>query len=139
MIRAINNAPIKHIEWKAKAGGVRKGNLVKEDTGATPVAAEHTGATILGVALETQLTTGGLVKLFPMKGTVLEIDIKSDATKQAFETADLGKSYDLVAVSNEHFVDSDKTADGFLVLIGFDNFAKKGYFAVADAITLLNY
>ncbi len=138
MIRVINNSPIKHIEWVTKVGGVYKGQLVKSDSGATPAAAAHTGATLLGVALETQLTTGGVAKLAPLKGSVLEIDFFPTATKVSCTAADLGTQFDLRLTGNEMFVDLDDTSGGYLILIGYDNYAKKGYFAVEDVDCLLN-
>lgn len=126
------------IQWYAKTGGVYKNQLVKHDSGATPAAAAHTGATLLGVALETQLTTNGLVTIYPLKGTVLEIDFKPDATKVSCSVTDLGTQFDMVVASNEQFVDLDDTTGGYLILVGYDNEAMKGYFCVEDVDCLLN-
>lgn len=138
MIKAINNSPLNFIQWYAKANGVYKGQLVKDDSGATPVAAAHTGATILGVALETQTTTNGLVNLVPIHGALLEIDYEPDATKQTCAVTDLGTQFDLVTTSNEMFVDLDDTTGGFLVLVGYDNDKKKAYCVVEDADCFLS-
>ncbi len=137
-IRPQNPTANRMIQWVTKVGGIYKYQLVKEDTGATPAAAAHTGATLLGVANETQLTTGGVASIYPLKGTILEIDYLPTATKQSFTAANLGTQYDLIEVSNEHFIDPDDTTGGFLILVGYDNYAKKAYCAVEDADCLLN-
>ena len=140
MIRVKNANPNNIINWVTKVGGIKKGQLVKEDTGATPVAAAHTGATLLGVALETQATTGGVAVIYPIQGTVLEIDFKPDATKVSCTAADLGTQFDMVVdgTTGEMVVDLDDTTGGYLILVGYGNDAKKGYFCVEAADCLLN-
>ncbi len=137
-IRPQNPTANRMIQWVAKAGGVRKYQLVKSDTGATKAAAAHEGATLLGVANETQLTTGGVCSIYPLKGTILEIDYNPASTKQSCTAANLGTQYDLISSDNEHFIDLDDTTGGFLILVGYDNYAKKAYCAVEDADCLLN-
>lgn len=137
-VRVQNPNPARIIQWHVKAGGVYADQLVKDDTGAAPVAAAHTGATLLGVAMETQLTTDGIVRIYPLQGTVLEIDYRPGTTKTTFEVTDLGLQYDMYVSSNVMTVDPDDTTGGYLILIGYDNDAKKGYFAVEAADCLMN-
>lgn len=140
MIR-VKNANINNIiKWFSKSTDIKKGQLLKEDTGASPVAAAHTGATLLGVALETQGTINSEVSIYPLKGTILEIDYLSTATKQALAITDMGTQYDIVVdgTTGEMHVDLDDTTGGFLVAVGYDNDAKKGLFCVEDADCFLN-
>ena len=138
MINVTGNAPRKLINWFAKAGGVYKGQLVVTNSGATPASAALSTAIILGVALETQLVTNGIVKLYPVLGNILEIDYDPTATKKTFAVTDLGTQYDIVVIDNEHFLDPDDTTGGFLVLVGYENDIKKAYVAVEGADCFLS-
>lgn len=140
MIKVKNANMNSIIQWYSKSTDIKKGQLLKEDTGASPVAAAHTGATLLGVSLEAQDTANSIVRMFPLQGTVLEIDYYASATKQTLAVTDLGTQYDMNVdgTTGEMTVDLDDTTGGFLYLVGYDNDNKKGYFVVADADILLS-
>ena len=140
MIKVKNANMNSIIQWYSKSTDIKKGQLLKEDTGASPVAAAHDGATLLGVALEDQDTANGIVYIYPLQGTVLEIDFYASATKQTCAVTDLGTQFDINVdgTSGEMTVDLDDTTGGFLYLVGYDNDNKKGYFVVADADILLS-
>lgn len=132
----MNPNPHKFVRWYVKtADKCKGGTLVKENTGADPVAAAHTGATILGVVIEDSLTANAEVMIHTINGTILEVDYDPTATLQTFAVTDLGTLYDLVAdaTTGEQFLDPDDTSGGFLVLVGFDNDRKKAYVTVDAA------
>ena len=132
MFRVVSPNPAKIIKWFAKdANECYKGVLVKHNSGTDPVAAAHTGAAILGVMLEDQLTANGECLIASVHGAVLEVDIDPTATKQTFAVTDLGTQYDVVFSGTEQFIDPDDTTGGFLILIGYDNYAKKAYVTVS--------
>lgn len=136
MFKVMNPNPNKFIRWYAKAADKCKGGtLVKENTGADPVAAVHTGATILGVVIEDSLTANAEVMIHTINGTILEVDYDPTATLQTFAVTNLGTQYDMVvdATTGEQFIDPDDTSGGFLVLVGFDNDRKKAYVTVDAA------
>lgn len=138
MFKVMNPNPNKYIRWYTKAADkCYTGVLVKSNTGADPVAAAHTGATILGVVVETQAAINSEVLIHSVHGTVLEVDYDPDATKQTFAVTDLGTQYDMVTSENEQFIDPDDTTGGFLVLVGYDNDRKKAYVTVEDADVFL--
>ena len=121
MFYPINPKPEQLIFWAVKdATTVYKGQLVKNDSGAAPVAAEHTGATILGVALEGG-EDGDVIPIYPVFGTVLEVDFLVTGTKKTFTDADLGVAYDIAVASNNQAVDPDDTTDAFVHVVGYDN------------------
>jgi len=140
MIKVKNANMNNIIQWYSKSTDIKKGQLLKEDTGASPVAAEHSGATLLGVALEDQDTANSIVYIYPLQGTVLEIDYYASATKQSLAVTNLGTQYDMNVdgTTGEMTVNLDDTSSGFLYLVGYDNDNKKGYFVVADADILLS-
>lgn len=136
--RVVEPNPKKFLRWYTKAADkCYKGVLVKSDTGASPVAAAHDGATILGVVVEDQTTINSEVLIQGIAGTVMEVDIDPTATKQTFAVTDLGTEYDIVVVDNEQFLDPDDTVGGFLTLVGYDNARKVAYVTVLAADCLL--
>ena len=138
MFPVVSPNPAKFIKWFAKdANECYKGVLVKHNTGADPVAAAHTGATILGVMLEDQLSANGECLIASVHGAVLEVDVDPTATKQTFAVTDLGTEYDIVVVDDEQFLDPDDTIGGFLTLVGYDNARKVAYVTVLAADCLL--
>ncbi len=131
MIRLVSPNPKAYKKAYAKAGNsCYRGLLVKEDTGATPVAGGHTGADILGVVVQDQLTINKEVLYQDVVGEVLEVDVKRDAAKQTFTEADLGVSYDIVKVGNEHFIDPDDTTGPLFQVVGYDNYRRVAYVTV---------
>ena len=128
MFKVMNPNPNKYIRWYTKAANeCYAGVLVKSDTGASPVAAAHDGATILGVVVETQTAINSEVLIQSIHGTILEVDYNPSATLQTFAVTNLGTQYDMVAdaTTGEQFIDPDDTTGGFLVLVGYDNRSKK--------------
>ena len=124
------------LKWFAKSTDIKKGQLVKSDTGASPVAAAHTGQTILGITLEAQAAANGVVYFYPINGQVLEIDFVKTGTKKSFAVTDLGTQYDMVVTSGNQVLDPDDTTGGFLILVDYNNDASKAY-VVIDAADLL--
>lgn len=125
------------IYWVAASGGVKAGQIVKSSTGAAPVAAAHTGQTILGLAME-DAAAGTAAKIYPLGGTVLEIDFDSASTLQTASDSMLGTLYDIKvdSTSGEMTLDLDDVTDAFCFLVGYDNAKKKGRIVV-DAADLL--
>jgi hypothetical protein len=139
MIYVKHSFPTNIFKWFAKAGGVKAGQLVKHDSGATPVAAAHTGTTILGVAVETQAATNGEVLIEAIRGAVLQIDNRPAATKQAFAVTDLGTQYDIwLDAAGEMFVDPDDTTGGYMILVGYDNEKRVGYYML-ESVDILGH
>jgi hypothetical protein len=136
-IKVVNPNPNTLIKWFVKdADEIYKDMLVKHNSGADPVAAAHTGTTILGVTAEEQLDANGEILIYPVRGAVLECDYDPTATKQSFAVTDLGTQYDLVQIVNEMFLDPDDTTGGFMILVGYDNAAKKAY-AMLESVDCL--
>ena len=139
MFRPTNPNPKKYLRWcAAGANECYRGVLVKSNSGADPVAAAHTGQTILGVVVEDQLTANREVLIHSVVGEVLEVDIDPTATKKTFAVTDLGTLYDMVVIDGEQFIDPDDTAGGFLFLVGYDNDRGVAYVAIDNADILLN-
>jgi hypothetical protein len=131
-----NGLPV--LQWYAKSTNILANQLIKSDTGASPVAATHTGQTILGITLEDQDTANGIVYFYPITGQVLEIDFDPDATKTSFAVTDLGSLYDMVVTDGDQVLDPDDTTGGFLFLVGYNNDAHKAYVVVDAADILLS-
>lgn len=130
-IRIKNMNPNNIGKWFAASGGVKANQLIKSNSGAAPVAAAHTGQTLLGISLEAQATQNAEVLFYPLLGTVLEIPFYASATKQSLAITDCGTQYDMhVASDGDMSVDLDDTTGGYLILIGYDNAKKVGYFTV---------
>lgn len=139
MFRPTNPNPKRFLRWyTADANECYRGVLVKSNSGADPVAAAHTGQTILGVVVEDQLTADAEVLIHPAVGEIFEIDIDPTATKQTFAVTDLGTLYDIVVTDGEQFIDPDDTTGGFLFLVGYDNDRGVAYVAIDAADILLN-
>lgn len=139
MFRPTNPNPKRFLRWyTADAKECYRGVLVKSNSGADPVAAAHTGQTILGVVVEDQLTEDAEVLIHPAVGEVFEIDIAPTATKKTFAVTDLGTLYDIVVTDGEQFIDPDDTTGGFLFLVGYDNDRGVAYVAIDAADILLN-
>lgn len=137
MIRLRNpdGAPI--LKTYAKdASEIIKNQLILYSSGADPVAAAHTGQTILGVTVEAQPTQNGVVYYHPIAGRVLEIEFTKAGTKKSFAVTDCGKQYDIVVTSGDQVLDPDDTTGGFLILVDYDNEAGLAY-VVLDAADLL--
>ena len=136
-VRCSDRLPV--LQWFAKdASEIIPNMLIKSNSGADPVAAAHTGQTILGVTLETQATANGLVKFYPVTGKVLEIDFLVTGTKTTFSTTDLGSQFDIVVTSGNQVLDPDDTSGGFLILVGYDNSKHKAYVVLDSADLLLS-
>jgi len=141
MIKVQNANANKIFKWFASSTDVFKGQLIKSASGAAPVAAAHTGTTLLGVAMEDQTTTNGVVYLYPLTGTILEIDVLQTGTKKTFAVTDLGSQYDIVVASDataSMSLDPDDTTGGFLILVDYDNDNHKAYCVVEAADILLS-
>ena len=141
MFRPTNPNPKKYLRWyTADADECKTGVLVKSNSGADPVAAAHTGQTILGVVVEDSLVADAEVLIHSVVGEILEIDYYASSTKQTFAATDLGTLYDIIAdgTTGEQFLDLDDTTGGFLFLVGYDNDRKKAYVAIDAADILLN-
>ena len=137
MFKVVSPNPKRIIKWFTLAADkCYQGVLVKSNSGADPVAAAHSGQTILGVVIEDQLTINSQVLLQSVNGEVLEVDYYPSSTKQTFAVTDLGTLYDIIVSSDEQFLDLDDTTGGFLFLIGYNNDAKKAYVSV-DAADIL--
>lgn len=126
------------IYWVAASGGVKAGQIVKSSTGAAPVAAAHSGQTILGLAME-DAAAGTAAKIYPLGGTVLEIDFNSASTLQTASDSMLGTLYDIKVdgTSGEMTLDLDDVTDAFCFLVGYDNAKKKGRIVVDEADLLI--
>jgi hypothetical protein len=134
-LRNPENAPV--LKCFAKdASEIIKNQLIKFGSGADPVAATHTGQTILGVTVEAQATQNGVVYFHPITGRVLEIEFTKAGTKKSFAVTDLGSQYDIVVTSGDQVLDPDDTSGGFLILVDYDNDAGLAY-VVVDAADLL--
>ncbi len=139
MFRPTNPNPKRFLRWyTADAKECYRGVLVKSNSGADPVAAAHTGQTILGVVVEDQLTEDAEVLIHPAVGEIFEVDIVPTATKKTFAVTDLGTLYDIVVTDGEQFIDPDDTTGGFLFLVGYDNDRGVAYVAIDAADILLN-
>lgn len=130
-----NGAPI-FKTYAADASEIIKNQLIKYNTGADPVAAAHTGQTILGVTVEAQDTENGVVYYHPIAGQVLQINFLKTGTKTSFAVTDCGKQYDVVVTAGDQVLDPDDTTGGFLILVDYDNDAGLAY-VVLDAADLL--
>lgn len=126
------------IYWVAASGGVKAGQIVKSSTGAAPVAAAHTGQTILGLAME-DADAGTAAKIYPLGGTVLEIDYDSASATQTASDSMLGTLYDITVdgTSGEMALDLADTTGAFCFLVGYDNTKKKARIVVDEADLLI--
>ena len=126
------------IYWVAATGGVKAGQIVKSSTGAAPVAAAHSGQTILGLAME-DADAATAAKIYPLGGTVLEIDFDSASTLQTASDSMLGTLYDIKvdSTSGEMTLDLDDVTGAFCFLVGYDNAKKKGRIVVDEADLLI--
>ena len=126
------------IYWVAASGGVKAGQIVKSSTGAAPVAAAHTGQTILGLAME-DAAAGTAAKIYPLGGTVLEIDFDSASTLQTALDSMLGTLYDITVdgTSGEMALDLADTSGAYCFLVGYDNANKKARIVVDEADLLI--
>ena len=137
MFKPINPKPEQLIFWAVKAATtVYKGQLVKSDSGAAPVAAAHTGATILGVALEGG-TAGEVIPIYPVFGAVFDVDFLTTGTKKTFTDADLGSAFDIAVANNNQAVKPDDTDGAFLHVVGYNNELQTVRVKVEVADTLL--
>ena len=116
-------------------GGVKADTIVKESSGATPIAAGHTGATILGVVREAY-DAAEVAVIEPIHGAMLEINFLSTATKTACTDADLGKLFDINVdgTSGEMTANLDDTTGGILMLKSYNNDQKRGIFTIDAAL-----
>lgn len=125
------------IYWVAASAGVKKGQIVKSNSGAAAVAAAHSGQTILGLAME-DADSGEAVKIYPLGGTVLEIDYNADSATQTATDSMLGTLYDIVvASSGDMSLDLADTTGAFCFLVGYDNDRKKARIVVDEADLLV--
>ena len=126
------------IYWVAASGGVKAGQIVKSSTGAAPVAAAHTGQTILGLAME-DAAAGTAAKIYPLGGTVLEIDYDSASATQAAADSMLGTLYNIKvdSTSGEMTLDLADTTGAFCFLVGYDNTNKNARIVVDEADLLI--
>lgn len=126
------------IYWVAATGGVKAGQIVKSSSGAAPVAAAHSGQTILGLAME-DAAAGTAAKIYPLGGTVLEIDYDSASATQTATDSMLGTLYDIKvdSTSGEMTLDLADTTGAFCFLVGYDNAKKKGRIVVDEADLLI--
>lgn len=132
MIVVHGTNPKKIINWiVGSSTAVVKGELLYDSSGAVAVAASSgTVATnILGVALE-NAAKSTKCSIESINGAIMEIDYKSGTTKTTFTDADLGTAYDVYVSSNNFYINLDDTTGGCLVLIGYDNDAKKAYVTI---------
>ena len=137
MFYPINPKPEQLIFWRVKAAAtVLKGQLVKEDTGAAPVAAGHEGASILGIALEGG-TEGEIIPIYPLFGTVCEVDFLTAGTKKTFIATDYGVAYDIAVSSGNQAVDPDDTTGAFCYVVGFNNEMNRVRVKIPAALCLL--
>lgn len=126
------------IYWVAATGGVKAGQIVKSSSGAAPVAAAHTGQTILGLAME-DAKAGTAAKIYPLGGTVLEIDYDSASATQAATDSMLGTLYDIKVdgTTGKMTLDLADTTGAFCFLVGYDNAKKKARIVVDEADLLV--
>lgn len=130
-----NGAPI-FKTYAKDASEIIANQLILYNSGADPVAAAHSGQTILGVTVEAQATQNGAVYYHPIAGQVLQINFLKTGTKTSFAVTDCGKQYDVVVTSGDQVLDPDDTTGGFLILVDYDNDAGLAY-VVLDAADLL--
>lgn len=126
------------IYWVAATGGVKAGQLVISSSGAAPITAAHTGQSILGLALE-DAEAATAAKIYPLGGTVLEIDYDSASTLQTASDSMLGTLYDIKvdSTSGEMTLDLDDTTNAFCFLVGYDNVKKKARIVVDEGDLLI--
>lgn len=126
------------IYWVAATGGVKAGQIVKSSSGAAPVAAAHSGQTILGLAME-DAAAGTAAKIYPLGGTVLEIDYDAASATQTATDSMLGTLYDIKvdSTSGEMTLDLADTTGAFCFLVGYDNANKKARIVVDEADLLV--
>lgn len=106
------------LKWYTGAACYR-GQLLFEDTGAKPVAAESTAITLLGICAA-DAGSGAAVDIYPARGVILKIPYYASASDQTLSDADLGKAYDINVTANDMTLDTDDTS-GFCHLIGYNN------------------
>lgn len=132
MIVVHGTNPKKIINWKVASGAdIYKGELLYDNSGAVAVAAQTSQAVtgILGVALE-NAKKSTKCSIESINGAVMEIDYKSGTTKTSFADTDLGTTYDVYVSSHKFYINLDDTTGGCLVLVGYDNDAKKAYVTI---------
>jgi len=110
----------------AEAGAaILDGQLIMEDTGAKPIAAEFADTDLLGLSIG-PCASGKTAKIYPVTNAVLEIDYYSSATATTLADTDIGATFDINVTSGDMTLDLDDTT-GFLTVIGYDNDAKVAY------------
>jgi hypothetical protein len=116
-VNKVNPGPL----LKMTAGGaITKGALCVSSSGAAvEAAADVTTQIIVGVAAE-DCDSGAVVTLYPLNGTLLEIDVDTTGTATTFADTDIGYDFDISVSSHDFFIDPDDTT-GPLILQGYDN------------------
>ena len=134
MFELISSAGKPFVSMIAASGGVLKGQLVKAASNeVTPIAAAHTGETIVGLCMA-DTDAGALAPIANVAGQILRIPIRSGITKTTIVAADYGKLYDIVVTSGDMVIDLDDTTGGFLYPV---HPAPAGFADVMVASTLL--
>ena len=121
-------------EWITSAACYR-GQLLYDNSGAAPVAAESTSTALLGICME-DAASGAKVKIYPCQGEILKIPYYTSASDQTLADANLGTPYDINVTSNDMTLDTDDTS-GFCHLVGYDNDEKFAYVMLPAADFLL--
>lgn len=135
MIR-VKDAQLKQKLKLYAAAAISKGEIVISNTGAKPATAALATQVVLGLALETALINT-MIPVYPLSGTVMEIDFTNAGTKKTFTDADLGTDYDFVVTSHDFVLDPDDTTNGSLTLVGYDNANLKAYVMLKNTLILL--
>ena len=135
MIR-VKDAQLKQQLKLYAAAAISKGEIVISNTGAKPATAALATQVVLGLALETALINT-MVPVYPLSGTVMEIDFTNAGTKKTFADSDLGTDYDFVVTSHDFVLDPDDTNNGSLTLVGYDNANLKAYVMLKNTLILL--
>lgn len=119
--------PFLHIT--AGSTALKKGQLVKYNSGvADAVAAEHSGATILGLCME-DAEAGAEAYVARVGGQILKIPYYASASDQTLADADLGKIFDINVASGVMTLDTDDTS-GFCILTRYDNANAMAYVTI---------
>lgn len=131
MIRVVSPNPRKFRKTLSKqANKLYRGVLIYENTKADPVVGNHATASIYGVVVHDQLAANKPVIYQDVSGEVLEIDVYTGGTKKTFADSDIGSTFDIKTVENEHFIDPDDTTTALFILVGYDNYRAVAYVTV---------
>ena len=127
MIRPINSSKVPLLQYKTGAA-VRKGQLLKLDTGvAIPATEGVASAILLGVAAE-NAASGATVYMYSLD-QLFEFDMYQGGATDVATAAMIGTAYDIYvdgaagdgSAEGEMYIDFNDTTGAFVILVGYDN------------------